>query len=132
MPPQETGTPNALIAADMSAVAPFTLAYQSGADRRLHQRQWLGVTSLTLWVVTIVAAASCFVAATQASGWDGLGWLVAAFLVSWVGCGLGALFAAIGAFPRRRRHRFALTGLILNLLTGLGPITVIWVGSMLR
>ena len=116
----------------MNAVAPFSLAYQSRVDRLLNQRQWLGATSLALWAVTLLAAGGCFFVATQVTGWDGLGWVVLAFVVSWVGCGLGAVFACFGMFPWRRRHRFALIGLILNLLTGAGPVTVIGVISALR
>src|SRR5437870_4380357 len=111
---------------EMVAISPLTLEYQSGADQ---QKRWLGVTSLLLWIVTLLGAGGCFIAATQAKGWDGLSWLIGAFMVSWIGCGMGALFALFGAFPRRRRHRFAILGLILNLLTGLGPISVIWVSS---
>ena len=115
----------------MNGNAIATLGYQSGSDLRSDQKRWLGVTSLIFWGVTTLVFGVCFVEAKRASGWDGLDWFVYGFLISWIGCGIGALFALIGYFPRRRRHRFALAGLILNLLTGLGPITVVWVDSAL-
>jgi hypothetical protein len=125
------GTIDALTLDAMSAATSPTLCYQSGAERRLLQKRWLGITSLALWSRAVLFAGVCFIAANRSTGWDGLGWIVAAFLGSWIGCGLGILFASIGTFPRRRRHRFALTGLILNLLTGLGPVTLIWASSVL-
>lgn len=114
-----------------TAAASPTLWYQSGVERRSQQKRWLGLTSLAFWSATVLFAAVCFVAASQATGWDGLGWVLTAFVGSWIGCGIGTLFAAFGSFPLRRRHRLALTGLILNLLTGGGPITLIWGMSVL-
>ena len=114
-----------------AAGASPTLSYQSGLDLASQRKRWLGVTSLVIWSATVLWAAVCLITASQARGWDGLGWAVMAFLGSWIGCGLGALFAVFGVFPRRRRHRYALIALILNLLTGLGPISVLWVSSAL-
>ena len=115
----------------MTAISLSTLGYESRLDREALRKRWLGLTSLGCWGLALLFAVVCLVGATRASGWDGLSWIVAAFLGSWIGCGIGAFFATFGLFPRHRRHRFALTGLILNLLTGLGPITLIWLGAVL-
>jgi hypothetical protein len=128
----DNGTSNALPPAQMSTISLPTLAYQSGVDRYNGPRKrWLGLTSLVCWIVTLLFSGVClFVAFNIAKGWDGLGWLLVAFLGSWIGCGIGAIFGACGAFPRRKRHRFALPAFILNLVTGLGPITVVWIVSL--
>src|SRR4051794_5210009 len=72
--------------------AASTLWYQSGIERRFQQKRWLGLTSIAFWCVTILFCAVCCVVASQSTGWDGLGWVMIAFLGSWIGCGIGVLF----------------------------------------
>ena len=105
------------------------LNYQSGSDPFPFRRKWLGVSSCAGCGVAVVAAGVCLIGMTQATGWDKLGWFLGALICSWIGCAAGLIFALCGLFPRRKRHRFALAGLVLNLVVGLGPITAIWIAS---
>jgi len=123
-------TEMAPVAAATPPVPLPTLGYESALNpTRLGQSRW-GTASLILTGITVLYCIVCFVGMTRARGWDALGWLIVGLIGDWVGSGLAAILALVGVLQRRRGRRRAAHALWVSLLVGLGPIAILWIGSM--
>ena len=78
--------------------------------------------------ITVLYCVVCFIGLTRAKGWDGLAWLIFAFIGNWVGCGLAAILGLVGVLQRRRGRRLAAWALGVSLVLGIGPIAILWLG----
>jgi hypothetical protein len=106
------------------------LGYESAINpTRLGQSRW-GQASFILTGITVLYCVVCFIGMTQARGWDALGWLIVGLIGNWVGCGLAAICGLVGVLQRRRGRRLAAHALWVSLVIGIGPIAVMWIGTL--
>ena len=107
------------------------LAYASPTDfvRAGHSRA--GIASLIFCGVTLVYTVVCTVGMLNASGWDGLGWLVVGLMGNWIGAGVGAVLGLVGVCQRRRRRVLAVHGLWVSAALALVPLAIAFVGQHL-
>jgi hypothetical protein len=127
----ESATPARAVPVEPLPAPLAPLGYESAINpTRLGQSRW-GTASFILTGITILYCVVCFVGMSQARGWDGLGWLIVGLIGNWVGGGLAAILARVGVLQRRRGRRRAAHALWVSLLVGLGPIAILWIGSLL-
>jgi hypothetical protein len=110
----------------MSAIPNSIVNYQSAADRTVAGHGALGSASISCWGLSLVHIGVCVAGlAHYARGFEGLLWIAAALMGSWIFGGAGACLGLCGVRAVGGRHRFAVTGLILNLVTVLSSVVVI-------
>ena len=117
--------------ATSSLAAPATLGYESLVNPApMRQSRW-GVASCVLCGIVALYSVVCAIGMTQATGWDGLAWLVIGLYGNWIGCGLAAVLGLIGVLQRRRGRRLAVHGLWLSFFVAGTPVAILWLLSRL-